>query len=116
MLAPLKVQCRETLRLSFHAPSVLGRQLLQTQKISVPISATTPNTHTLFSGLTLGPGRYYLTIAAASPVSNPAWETSGGTMTLASGVTYLGQGLSLGVDLSAPYVAIGTGGSTPLQF
>src|SRR4030088_1446191 len=35
----------------------VGSTALATQKISVPTLATTPNTYTLFSGLTLGPGR-----------------------------------------------------------
>ena len=95
----------------------VGATAFATQTISVPTTVTSPTTYLLFSGLTLGPGDYYLTVAATDTSSNPAWETSSGTIVLGSGVTYLGNAQSIGADLSAPYQSFGGfGGATPLEF
>jgi hypothetical protein len=93
-----------------------GATAIASQAISVPATVTPPITYTLFAGLTLGPGNYYLTIAAVDTLSNPGWSTSGASIVVGPGITYLGQGVALGANLSTPFQSVGSGGATPLQF
>ncbi len=93
-----------------------GAVALATQAGAIPTSATAPATYTVFSGLTLGPGTYYLTIAAPDVLSNPGWETGSGSIVLDSGVTPLGAKVRSGVDLSAPYAAAFSTSPAAVQF
>jgi uncharacterized protein (TIGR03437 family) len=93
-----------------------GAVAFATQSVAIPASVTTPATYMIFSGLTLGPGAYYLTIAAPDVLSNPGWATGSGSAILDSGVTSLGTRVSVNADLSAPYQAILSTSSAAVQF
>jgi hypothetical protein len=71
----------------------------------VPISVSNtdgnnPTTLTLFSGLTLGPGTYYVTIS--DPTFNLAWEASVTGNTTAPGVTANEDGVAFGPAAAYP--------------
>jgi len=52
----------------------------------------TSGPYTAFSGLSLGPGTYYLVLAAVQQFNNVGWDwTETQTVTTAPGVTFLGQ-------------------------
>lgn len=70
---------------------------------NVPVTQTTPAPVTLFTGLTLPPGTYYLTISNATS-NNLGWAfvSGGGTPTTGSGVTLNGGGQGDVQDNAAP--------------
>src|SRR5262249_51301786 len=77
---------------AFLSPSIgPGSVAFASQAIAIPFSATAPATITLFTGLTLGPGKYYLTIAGASTLSNPGWELSNANVITDSGAAFVGH-------------------------
>jgi uncharacterized protein (TIGR03437 family) len=65
--------------------------------------------------LTLGPGKYYLTVAGASAQANPGWELSNAPVVTDSGALFVGQFRGISTNLAAPYQSIGTVAST-LEF
>lgn len=93
-----------------------GTTVTDSKTIAIPTTATAAAAYTLFSGLTLGPGTYYLTIAPVDARSNLGWETTAAAVELAPGATYLGHGGNTGVDLLAPFLSVNTGGTAGLVF
>jgi hypothetical protein len=64
--------------------------------------ATNDEVDTLFSGLNLGPGSYYLVLASGSTAISGWWGARSPTTTTGSGVTFNGDGFANNVDSGSP--------------
>ena len=92
-----------------------GSVAFASQTVAIPITATAPADIKLFTGLTLGPGNYYLTVAGTNTLANPGWELSNANITTDAGATFVGQYRAASVNLAAPYQSINAVSST-LEF
>ena len=89
------------------------------------VHSTAPDWVRLFSGLTLGPGTYFLTLGSPEESFCCGWgNTFEPTILMASGVTYNGSyfttismaGFNLAFPPGSPFFSFETFGENPLQF
>jgi hypothetical protein len=84
-------------------PGATSATLVTQDNLTLPVGLSAPELQ-LFSGLTLGPGTYYLILASTDTTFNEGWFNGNGSSVTGLGVTSNGPpGLFANVTLNAAY-------------